>query len=335
MPVVLLALMLLSLPVVAQDQQFADLGSCALESGERIEACRIGYRTFGALSEARDNAILIPTWFSGTSEAWVELQAQLLGAEHDHFVIVVDALANGVSVSPSNSRAQAGAAFPEITTRDMVRSQYRLLREVLELDRLHAVMGVSMGGMQAFEWGVLYPGFMRKLIPIAGSPKLAAYDVALWETYKALLELGEACRCARAARAIRGLFFLTGASPRLRNATVEPGAVPERIRSATAEQFGTGRSLDLIRQADAMIATDVSRAFSGAWRAAAAAVQARALVIVSSSDHVVTPGAATRFAELLGERSTLIEFANDCGHGIPACEMFRSRALIREFLRGA
>jgi pimeloyl-ACP methyl ester carboxylesterase len=161
---------------------------------------------------------------------------------------------------------------------------------------------------------------------------LPTSDVALWESYKVLLELGEECRCDAAAQAIQGLFFLAGSSPAERNASVAPSQVTQRIRSATAGMFGTGRSLDYIRQADAMIATDVTRGFAGDWSAAADAIEARLLVIVGMSDHVVTPGAATAFSDRLGDKATLIEFRNDCGHAIPGCEMFRSRALVREFL---
>lgn len=141
----LLLVLLAALPTPAQEQQFADLSTCALESGEELRDCRIGFRTIGELNPARDNAILIPSWYGGGSGAWVQLQAELLGEDHDYFVIAVDALGNGVSVSPSNSAAQPGEAFPEITTRDMVHSQYRLATEILGLDGLHAVMGVSMG----------------------------------------------------------------------------------------------------------------------------------------------------------------------------------------------
>jgi homoserine acetyltransferase len=68
-------------------------------------------------------------------------------------------------------------------------------------------------------------------------------------------------------------------------------------------------------------------------RLPADSVQASMLVIVVSSDHVVTPAPAIEYAEYLGDRATLVVFENDCGHDIPGCEMFRSRAVIREFLR--
>ena len=58
--------------------------------------------------------------------------------------------------------------FPEFTIRDMVESEHRLATDVLHLPHLRAVMGLSMGGMQTFEWAVAYPDFMDLLIPMAG-----------------------------------------------------------------------------------------------------------------------------------------------------------------------
>ncbi|MEJ2539099.1 MAG: alpha/beta fold hydrolase [Gemmatimonadota bacterium] len=332
-PLLLVLTLVTAVPAASQELRFADLGRCALESGEELLGCRIGYRTVGELNEARDNAILIPSWYGGTSEAWVELQADLLGEDHDYYVIAVDALANGVSTSPSNSRDQPGASFPEITTRDMVRSQHRLATEVLGLDGVHAVMGVSMGGMQTFEWGVLYPDFMRKLVPIAGSPKLAGHDVALWEAYKRLFRWSAECQCPEAAQALAAVGALNATTRDQAGADLPGDSVHARLRRSAANRLEPGTAWDLIRQADAMMATDVTGGSPGGWEAAAPRVRADMLVLVGASDHVVTPGPAVAFAEALGDQATLVVFQNDCGHDIPGCEMFRSRSLIREFLR--
>jgi homoserine O-acetyltransferase len=329
---VIFAALVSASPVVAQEQEFADLGTCALESGQELLDCRVGYRTFGELSEAKDNAILVPTWYGGASANWIQLQSELLGDDHDFFVIVVDALANGVSVSPSNSESQPGESFPEITTRDMVRSQYRLATEVFELDGLHAVMGISMGGMQSFEWSVLYPDFMTRVVPIAGSPQLGGHDVAFWETLKRLFAWSAECQCKEAAEAREALGLVNSSTIDQAGAALPADSVQARVARATPG-MDSGTALNLIRQADAMNATDVTRGFEGDWAEAAGAVQADMLIIVGSSDHVVTPGPAIEFADYLGERATLIVFENDCGHNIPGCEMFRSRAVIREFLR--
>src|ERR1700722_1286015 len=55
------------------DQQFAELGRCKLASGQVIEECRVGYRTFGTLNAARDNAVLMPTWLYGKSSDLISL----------------------------------------------------------------------------------------------------------------------------------------------------------------------------------------------------------------------------------------------------------------------
>lgn len=335
MRAILLPLLALLAPLsaAAQEQQFADLGTCELESGERLMDCRIGFRTVGQLDPDRGNAILVPTWYGGNSAAWVEVQANLLGEDHGFHVILVDALANGVSVSPSNSRSQPGDSFPAISTRDMVRSQYRLATEVLGLDGVHAVMGISMGGMQTFEWAVLYPDFMDRLVPIAGSPRLAGHDVALWEGYKRLLAWGADCQCPEAAETTAAFMAINSTTSDQAGAELDGQAVHEQIDAASSNRMNPGVAMNLIRQADGMMATDVTRSFGGDWAEAARAVQAPMLVLVGASDHVVTPGPAAEFAGHLGDRATLVVFQNDCGHDIPGCEMFRSRSLIREFLR--
>ena len=73
-------------------QQFAEFDECRLASGEVIAPCRIGYRTYGALNADRSNAILVPTWFTGTSEGHAFLVSPQLLDPQTYFVVIVDAL---------------------------------------------------------------------------------------------------------------------------------------------------------------------------------------------------------------------------------------------------
>ncbi len=185
LPLVLLAALAAPAPLRAEGElRLADLGDFRLEGGGAIRECRVGYRTFGALNPERSNAVLFPSWFGGTSQDLVNLGLIGPGKLADTsrwFVVAVDAFGNGVSSSPSNSRLQPGRAFPEFTVRDLVRAQHRVLTTYLGLGRLHAVIGISMGGMQALQWARTLPGVAQRAVCIAGTPRAAPSDLALYD----------------------------------------------------------------------------------------------------------------------------------------------------------
>ena len=81
------------------------------------------------------------------------------------------------------------------TIADMVNAEHRLLTDVLHLNGLHAVVGISMGGMQVFEWSVRYPDFAKRFVAIVGTPKLSPYDELLWRTELGILDRALAVSC--------------------------------------------------------------------------------------------------------------------------------------------
>jgi homoserine O-acetyltransferase len=321
--------------LVAQDQQFAQLGDFRLESGDFIRDCRIGYRMFGKLNDDKSNTILFPTWAGGTSEQLKSNFGPGKMVDTDkYFVIAVDALSNGVSSSPSNSALQSRMRFPKFSFRDLVNTQHQLLTRVLHLNHVKAVMGISMGGMQTFQWMVSYPNFMDKAIPIVGSPQLAPYDLLLWQTQiDAIMNDAEwnggnySKNPARAAEFEFGSLLLT--TPDNYNKSKTRRQTFEEL--AKANTAGGSDANNKIRQAQAMMALDVTAAFNGSMERAAAAVKADVLIVVAKFDHVVTPGPALQFARLL--RSPVIELDGDCGHLAPSCEFQKVNAAVAEFLK--
>src|SRR5262249_50673652 len=153
-------------------QQFADFGDFKLQNAGVIHDFRVGYRTLGRLNTDKSNVILWPTWVGGTTQDLLQFigPGKVLDSTK-YFVVLVDAIGNGASSSPSNSKAQSLMKFPEFTIRDMVEAEHRLVTEKLHLSHLHAVMGISMGGMQTFSWVLTYPDFMDVAIAMAGSPQ--------------------------------------------------------------------------------------------------------------------------------------------------------------------
>ncbi len=306
-------------------QRFADLGNFELVNGQSIHACKLGYRTLGRLNAQRSNAILFPTWFAAQS-------ADVLGAvtgkepffdRSPYFLIVVDALGDGVSCSPSTSSSQHGAAFPHFTIEDMVEAEHALVTRTLGLSHLHAVAGFSMGGMQAIEWIVRYPEFMDEAISINGSPRLTSYDLLLYRTEIAAMP---------DMTAVHLIAAMNTSTPRYRVEHTPRNGFEKYYKEATAAPIGDGtfdRS-DWRAQLEAVLALDV--AHGGPLSAAAARVRAHMLIVASQQDHTVNPAPALEFARLLHAQTLVLH--GDCGHLAPFCEIDDVRPAIDSFLRG-
>lgn len=147
-----------------------DLGDFTLTSGQVLQGAQIAYATQGTLNAAKDNAVLVTTWYTGTTKIMEQIY---VGAGHAldparYFIILANQLGSGLSTSPSNSATQGHAAFPAVSMGDDVNAQHRLLTEAFGLDHLALVFGGSMGAGQALEWACRYPGFAKRVAALAG-----------------------------------------------------------------------------------------------------------------------------------------------------------------------
>jgi homoserine O-acetyltransferase/O-succinyltransferase len=329
----LLALLLTS-TVFAQEQKFANLGDFKLVSGEVIRDCKIGYRTFGKMNADRSNVVVFPTWAGGTTEELTgDVGPKGMINDADHFVVLLDAFSNGISSSPSNSSAQPHMKFPKIAIRDMVNSQHEVFTKVLGIQHVKAVMGISMGGMQTFQWMVSYPDFMDKAIPIVGSPHVAPYDVVLWRINIDAIETNPAWNHGDYTENPSKLVE-SEISELMLNTPIQYNRTHTREQTLEALaklEAAPGKDANnKIRQSEAMIGLNIAEQFGGSMDKAAAAVKAKVFVIVARHDHVVTPQPAIDFAGLL--HAPVLELESDCGHLAPSCEQSKVAAAVADFL---
>jgi homoserine O-acetyltransferase/O-succinyltransferase len=307
--------------VEAPPLQYAEFGDFKLRSGETIHDFRLAYRTAGALNADKSNTILWPTWLGGKSE---DLAGYIgpgnIADTGKYFVVTIDAIGNGVSSSPSNSKSQARLAFPNFTIRDMVEAEHKLATETLRLSHVHAVMGISMGGMQTFEWIVAYPDFMDAAVPMAGSPQSTSYDKLLWTSQVDALELDPEWKNGKGTKPMTsgfGVFAEIGSmnitSPAYRVAMTAPGDFAAYLAKAKAEYEGWApTACDAIRQREAIITLDLPAEYSTTLVEVAKRVRATVLVIVSPEDHMVNPEPAIAFANAMG--APIVRLDTPCGH---------------------
>ena len=162
-----------------------DIGNLELEEGGTIRGCQLAYATFGTLNAAKDNAILIPTWYSGTNKIMEQVyigKGRALDPDK-YFIIIVNQIGNGLSTSPHNTPAPAGMGnFPHVRIGDDVRAQHKFVTEKFGLKSFALVVGGSMGAQQTYEWAVRYPDMVKRAAPIAGTARNTIHDFLFTET---------------------------------------------------------------------------------------------------------------------------------------------------------
>jgi homoserine O-acetyltransferase len=177
-------------PAMLVEKQRFELPEYRTLSGRTLRDVAVGWECYGRLNEAADNVVLVPHFFSATSHAagryseddpepgyWDAMIGPGKLIDTDRYCVIgVDCLSNmnakdprvistgPASIDPDTGRPY-GMRFPVVTIRDFVEIQRRLLLS-LGVERLHAVMGVSMGSMQAMEWAVAYPEAVERAIAI-------------------------------------------------------------------------------------------------------------------------------------------------------------------------
>ncbi len=172
------------------DYEVFDAGDLALQSGGRLPDAKLAYKTYGMLSPAKDNVVLLPTFYTGTherNEGFFGRGRALDPARH--FIVSVNLFGNGISSSPSNTPAPCdGPRFPNVTLFDNVACQRRLLEKVFGVERVRLVAGWSMAGCQSYQWAAQYPDRVDAILPFCTSARTSPHNFVFLEGVKAALQ---------------------------------------------------------------------------------------------------------------------------------------------------
>jgi homoserine O-acetyltransferase len=170
-------------------------GPLPLDSGEVLPGVQVAYRTWGTLSCARDNAVMVCHALTGSADAdgWWHGLFGPRGAfdPRNDFIICSNILGSCYGTTgPTSPRPGCGRPwgpdFPAVTVRDMVCLQAHLL-DALGIRRLRLVIGGSLGGMQALEWAASFPERVDAIVPIATSGRHSAWCIGLGEAQRAAI----------------------------------------------------------------------------------------------------------------------------------------------------
>ena len=180
------------------ETRIAQFDSIPLDCGTLLAPVDVAYETYGELNANKTNAILVLHAFSGDAHAagedketgslgwWDDMIGPGRGFDTDKYFVISSNVLSGCrgTSGPGSINPETGCPyamkFPPVTIPDMVRLQ-KMLIDHLGIERLLAVVGGSMGAMQALQWAVAYPESVASAIPIAGTARHSAQQIAFNE----------------------------------------------------------------------------------------------------------------------------------------------------------
>jgi homoserine O-acetyltransferase/O-succinyltransferase len=211
-----------SADIVIEKKTF-EMPSYTTVAGETIKSVKIGWETAGTLNADKSNAILITHYFSGTSHAFGKYATSDKAAGYwdaiigpgkaidtnKYYVLSSDTLVNlnakmpnvvttgPASINPDTGKPY-GLSFPVVSIKDFVRVQKALI-DSLGIKKLKAVMGASMGGLQAYEWAQSYPDAVERIIPVIASATAEPFLIAWLDMWAQPIRLDPRWEWARKA----------------------------------------------------------------------------------------------------------------------------------------
>ena len=287
------------------DYEVFEVPNVLLQKGGMLPVARIAYKTLGTLNAARDNAVLVPSWYTGTHN---ETETFMVGPDRAldprrYFIILTDLLGNGLSSSPSNAPPPIERGrFPKVTLSDNVTLQHRLLTTKLGVDKLRLVTGWSMGACQTFQWAAQFPDMVRAACPIAGSARTGSYNKVFLMALQRALELDPAFAEGFYARppvsglrAFAAIYAGWGTSEPFFRTEVYRGlgarTMEEHVATFWEPFFLRCDANNLLSQLWTWMAGDISDnpTYGGDFAAALGAIKARTIVLPVDNDRYFPP----------------------------------------------
>lgn len=346
-------------------------------SGQTLPGFTLRYETYGTLGVTRDNAVLICHALSGDHHCaghhtpedrkpgwWNNLIGPGKAVDTNRFFVVCANVLGGcqgssgpTSPDPVTGRPY-GVAFPFVTIHDMVHAQ-KLLLDHLGVASLHAVIGGSMGGMQALQFSISYPAFTRRVLAMATTSREGAQAIAFNEVGRqAIMQdpdwnngdypKGGGPRTGLAiARMMAHITYVSDASmDRKFGRRKKDGANGNGYTFGTqfeVEGYLRHQGQAFINRFDANSYLYITRALDhfdlaqahGSLEAAFSVVQAETLVVGFTSDWLFPPEQNRTIAHALlraGKRASYAELATDLGHDSFLLESEELYNLVRGFL---
>ncbi|MCU7729077.1 homoserine O-acetyltransferase [Actinoplanes sp. KI2] len=381
------------------ETRFLDLPApLPLDCGRELRSVRVAYETYGVLSPACDNAILVCHALSGDAHAagfsastpaastrdgfaaerrdgaagkalgwWDGMIGPGKAFDTDRFFVISTNLLGGCrgttgpsSIDPATGRPY-GSDFPVVTVADMVRCERAFLDE-LGVERLAAVAGGSLGGMQALQWAVTYPGQVDAIVVIASThalhPQGMAWNAIAREaiTRDPAWQGGDYYGTGRQPDAGMGVARMVGHITYLSAPALEE-RFGRRLQSADdigytigepefeIESYLDHQAGSFVRRFDANTYLRMSRALTyfdlarehgdGSLARALSGVSARTLLIAFSSDWLYPPSASMEIEAALTETDKPVEYhliEAPYGHDCFLLEEARQTPIVQRFL---
>jgi homoserine O-acetyltransferase len=254
------------------------------------------------LNEKKSNAILMTSSLVGNHHRldYMIGPGKALDPEK-YFIICTDAIGNGLTTSPSNSKTQPRMSFPKFTIQDMVESQYRLVTERFGINHLVCVTGASMGGMQSVQWAISYPDFVDSIIAMTPSAKCAPWSAGIYTVGINVLKADAAWNNGnyteqpeKGWRAWAGLVlaFLANTPEGIKYICPKPADALSFLKNWEDNWLkGKFDANDCIYQSTAIIDFNVGNTpgFNGDYIKALKSIKAKSLILVGPNDLLVTP----------------------------------------------